>query len=345
MIVSDIVETARSLTGCGKGILAMDESIATANQRLAAAGIEPTKALRRDWRELLISTPGLHEDISGVILADETIHQAAANGTPLCDLLVLGNIIPGIKVDTGAWPLALHNGERVTEGLDGLRERLRHYAGLGARFAKWRTVLTLGPALPSAASIDANAHALARFAALAQECGLVPVVEPELIMSGDLPLSRSEEATEAILQSVFAALHTQDVVLEAVILKPNMVLPGLDWPGVVLPETVATATLDCLLRAVPAAVAGIAFLSGGQAGPLACERLNAINTSRSLDRSIPPWPLVFSFARALQQPALSIWQGKAENCPAAQAALRHRTRCSRAAIHGNYSNAMDVGSA
>lgn len=345
MMISDIVETARSLTGYGKGILAMDESIPTANQRLAAAGITPTDALRHAWRELLITAPGLHEDISGVILAAETIHQAAADGTPLPDLLVLKNIIPGIKVDSGAWPLALHKRETVTEGLDGLRERLQCYAGLGARFAKWRAVLTLGPALPSAASIEANAHALARFAALAQECGLVPVVEPELIMSGDLPLSRSEAATEAVLQSVFAALHTQDVVLEAVILKPNMVLPGHDWPGAVSPEQIATATLDCLLRAVPAAVAGIAFLSGGQAGPLACELLNTINNHRSLDRSIPPWPLVFSFARALQQPALDIWQGKAENCPAAQAALRHRTRCSHAAIHGQYSDAMEAGSA
>lgn len=345
MMVSDIVETARSLTGYGKGILAMDESIATANQRLAAAGIPPTDALRRDWRELLVTTPGLHEDISGVILADETFHQAAADGTPLPDLLLLNYIIPGIKVDTGAWPLALHTGERVTEGLDGLRERLQHYAALGARFAKWRAVLNLGPALPSAASIDANAHALARFAALAQECGLVPIVEPELIMSGDLPLSRSEAATEAVLQGLFAPLHTQDVILEAVILKSNMVLPGVDWPGSVSAEAIATATLDCLLRAVPAAVAGIAFLSGGQAGPVACERLNAINTSRSLDRSIPPWPLVFSFGRALQQPALAIWQGKAENSAAAQAALRNRARCSHAAIHGQYSAAMEANGA
>ena len=345
MMPTDIAETARSLAGYGKGILAIDESIATMNRRLEAAGIAATAASRRDWRDLIITTPDLHKDISGVILADETIDQAATDGTAFIAVLAAHNIIPGIKVDIGARPLALHKGETVTEGLDGLRDRLQHYAGLGARFAKWRAVLALGPALPSGGGIDANAHALARFAALAQECGLVPVVEPELIMSGDLPLAHSEAATEAVLQGVFAALHRQNVVLEAMVLKPNMVLPGRDWPGEVSHEDIATATLDCLLRTVPAAVAGIAFLSGGQAGPLACARLNAINNCQGLDRARPPWPLVFSFGRALQQPAIDIWHGKAENRSAAQAALRHRSRCSHAALHGRYADAMEAAPA
>lgn len=342
MMPTDIVEMARSLAGYGKGILAIDESIATMDRRLTAAGVTPTEASRRAWRDLLITTPDLHADISGVILADETIHQAATDGTTFIAVLAAHNIIPGIKVDIGARPLALHSGETVTDGLDGLRDRLQHYASLGARFAKWRAVLALGPAMPSDAGIDANAHALARFAALAQECGLVPVVEPELIMSGDMPLAQSEAATEAVLQGVFAALHTQNVVLEAMVLKPNMVLPGRDWSGEVSHEEIATATLDCLLRTVPAAVAGIAFLSGGQPGPLACARLNAINNCQGLDRARPPWPLVFSFGRALQQPAIDIWQGKAENRSTAQAAFRHRSRCSHAAIHGHYSDAMEA---
>jgi len=345
MSLADLVETARSLAGYGRGILAIDESIATMDRRLAAAGIAPTAESRLAWRDLLITTPDLHADISGVILADETIHQAATDGTAFIAVLAAQNIIAGIKVDTGARPLALHQGETVTEGLDGLRERLEHYASLGARFAKWRAVFALGPALPSAGAIDANAHALARYAALAQECGLVPVVEPELIMSGDRPLAHSEAASEAVLQGVFAALHAQNIVLEAMVLKPNMVLPGRDWSGQVSPHEIATATLDCLLRTVPAAVAGIAFLSGGQAGPLACARLNAINGCQGLDRACPPWPLVFSFGRALQQPAIDIWQGKAENRGAAQAALRHRTRCSHAAIHGQYSDAVEADQA
>lgn len=345
MMLGDLTRTARSLVGNGKGILAIDESIGTMNRRLIAAGIAPTEASRRARRDLLITAPGLHDDISGVILADETIHQSAADGTPFLALLGGQDMIAGIKVDTSAWPLALHDGETVTEGLDGLRTRLLHYASLGARFAKWRAVLDLGPALPSAAGIDANAHALARFAALAQECGLVPMVEPELIMSGDLPLAHSQAATESVLHGLFAALHAQNVVLEAMVLKPNMVLPGRDWLGELSPADIAAATLDCLLRTVPAAVAGIAFLSGGQAGPLACARLNAINTCPGRDRARPPWPLVFSFGRALQQPAIDIWRGQAEHRGAAQAALRHRARCSYAAIHGDYTRAVEADQA
>jgi fructose-bisphosphate aldolase class I len=345
MLSSDLVETAQSLVGYGKGILAIDESIGTMDRRLVAAGIAATEDTRRDWRELLISTPELHEDVSGVILVDETIHQPMADGTHFVAALAAHNIIAGIKVDRGARPLALHEHETVTEGLDGLRERLLHYAGLGARFAKWRALFAVGAGLPSVAGIDANAHALARFAALAQEAGLVPIVEPELIMKGDQSLACNQQATDAVLNGVFSALHRQGVVLEAMILKPNMVLPGSIWIGEVTPEEIAVATLDCLLRAVPAAVAGIAFLSGGQAGPLACARLNAINCSQGLDRARTPWPLSFSFGRALQQPAIDIWHGNAANRSAAQTALRHRSRCSHAAIHGHYTAVMEAGSA
>ena len=345
MLSSDLVETAQSLVGYGKGILAIDESIATMDRRLVAAGIAATEDSRRGWRELLISTPELHEDISGVILADETIHQAMSDGTPIVAALAAQNIIAGIKVDRGARPLALHPSETVTEGLDGLRERLLHYAGLGARFAKWRALFAVGAGLPSAAAIDANAHALARFAALAQEAGLVPIVEPELIMAGDQALACNQQATDAVLNGIFSALHSQGVVLEAMILKPNMVLPGSIWIGAATSEDIAVATLDCLLRAVPAAVAGVAFLSGGQAGALACARLNAINGSQGLDRARTPWPLSFSFGRALQQPAIDIWHGNVANRSAAQAALRHRSRCSHAAIHGHYTDAMEAGSA
>lgn len=345
MLPSDLVETAQSLVGYGKGILAIDESIVTMDRRLVAAGIAATEEARRDWRELLISTPGLHEDISGIILADETIHQTLADGTPFVTALAAHNIIPGIKVDRGARPLALHEHETVTEGLDGLRERLLHYAGLGARFAKWRALFAVGAGLPSGAGIDANAHALARFAALAQEAGLVPIVEPELIMTGDQSLASNQQATDALLNGVFTALRTQGVVLEAMILKPSMVLPGSNWAGDISPEDIAVATLDCLLRAVPAAVAGVAFLSGGQAGALACARLNAINCSQGLDRARTPWPLSFSFGRALQQPAIDIWHGNVANSAAAQEAVRHRSRCSHTAIHGHYTDAMEAGSA
>lgn len=341
----DLVDTAQRLAGHGKGILAIDESIGTMNQRLAAAGIAPSEASRRAWRELLISTPGLSEDVSGVILADETIHQTLADGSGFVATLAARNIIAGIKVDLGARPLALHRGETVTEGLDGLRERFGLYAGLGARFAKWRAIFPLGTGLPSAAGIDANAHALARFAALAQEAGLVPIVEPELIMAGDQPLASNQQATEAVLIGVFHALRAQGVAFEALILKPNMVLPGSDRACDAMIADIATATLDCLLRAVPAAVAGIAFLSGGQAGALACARLNAINCHPGRNRARTPWPLTFSFGRALQQPAIDVWHGNAANSTAAQAALRHRSRCSHAAIHGLYTDAMEGGSA
>ena len=332
---------ARLLVACGKGVLAMDESIATCNRRFAAAGIPQTEGLRHAYRVLLITTPDLGDYISGAILSDETIRQTGPDGRAFASYMTSRGIMPGIKVDAGVKPLALHAAETVTEGLDGLRERLLYYAGRGARFAKWRAVLALGEGLPSGAGLAANAHALARYAALCQECGLVPIVEPELIMSGDQPLKVSEQATEAVLHAVFEALHIQGVALEAAILKPNMVLPGANWPGEAAAEEIAASTVDCLLRTVPAALAGIAFLSGGQPGPLAAARLNAINRRHGLEASVPPWPLVFSFARAIQQPGLEIWHGDEANRVAAQAAVAHRAHCSHAAIHGNYSDAME----
>lgn len=332
-----LVEVARALVGRGKGILAMDESNATCSERFAAAGIPQTEDARRAYRELLITTPQLEACISGAILFDETIRQQTRDGTPFTDVLIGRGIIPGIKVDIGATPLAGHPEEKVTEGLDGLRARLEQYFRMGARFAKWRAVIEPGGGLPSRACIEANAHALARYAALCQEAGLVPVVEPEVLMGGEHSLQRCRVVTEDVLVAVFAALHAQTVTLEAMILKPNMVLPGLDAPVQVSIDEVADATLGCLLRTVPAAVAGVAFLSGGQSGEQAAARLNGINL-----RCGSPWPLAFSFARAIQQPALRIWGGEEAHRVVAQYAVLHRARCSRAAIAGEYSVAMEA---
>ena len=342
MTTEALVETARLLVACGKGLLAMDESNGTANRRFAAVGIPQTAAMRQAYRTLLITTTGLGDYLSGAILADETIRQNTPDGRPFVTLLTERGIIPGIKVDLGAHSLALHLGEKVTEGLDGLGDRLRDYAALGARFAKWRAVLAIGDGLPSRACMAANAHALARYAALCQAGGIVPIVEPEVVMTGDHSSARSGEATEAVLRAVFSALVEQGVALEAMILKPNMVLAGSDWPEDMSAERVAAATLTCLLRTVPAAVAGIAFLSGGQSGQLAAARLDAINRARSLDSSRAPWPLVFSFARAIQHPGLQIWQGNEANVAAAQAAVAHRARSSHAAIHGRYDAELEA---
>jgi fructose-bisphosphate aldolase class I len=341
-VTAELIETARLLVACGKGLLAMDESNDTCNRRFAEVGIPQTEDARRRYRALLITTPGLEKAISGAILSDETIRQSAPDGRPFVALLADRGIVPGIKVDLGTHGLALHPGETVTEGLDGLAERLRDYAAMGAHFAKWRAVLAIGDGLPSAAAIAANAHALARYAALCQAAGIVPIVEPEVLMTGTHSSERSGEATAAVLRAVVAGLVEQGVMLEAMILKPNMVLAGSDWPGETTAETVAAETLSCLLRTVPAAVAGIAFLSGGQSGPLAAQRLDAINRRRSLDESRAPWPLVFSFARAIQHPGLQIWQGDDANIEAAQAAVRHRARCCHAAIHGNYDAAIEA---
>jgi fructose-bisphosphate aldolase, class I len=336
-----LIATAHAMLAEGKGVLAMDESNATCNQRFAAVGIAQTLEMRRAYRELLLTAPRLNDCISGVILYDETIHQATAQGTPFVQAAAEAGILIGIKVDTGAKDLAAHPGEKVTEGLDGLRERLQSYFQQGARFAKWRGVIAVDDAtLPSHACIQANAHALARYAALCQEAGLMPVIEPEVLMSGAHTQARCQQVTEAVLRSVFEQLVQQDVLLEAVILKPNMVTAGLACATQNTALEVADATLQCLLRTVPAAVPGIAFLSGGQSGRLASSRLNAMHANHG--KRPVPWQLTFSFARALQHPALGIWAGLDANRAAAQAALLHRARCNSAALKGQYNDAMEV---
>jgi len=321
-----------------RGLLAMDESNPTCNKRFAKLAIPQTVDARRAWRELILTTAGLGESISGAILYDETIRQQKKDGTPFVKIIADAGIIPGIKVDTGAKELAGHPGEKITEGLDGLRDRLAEYFEMGARFAKWRAVITPGEGLPSGGCIAANAQALARYAALCQEAGLVPVVEPEVLMDGRHSLDRCREITEEVLRTVFTELYAQGVMLEGLILKPNMVLPGLTCPTQEGADEVADATLKCLLRVVPAAVPGIAFLSGGQSSELASARLNAMNVRF---KSRLPWALAFSFARAIQQPAMEIWRGQEANVPAAQQALYHRAKCNRAARSGEYNAAME----
>jgi fructose-bisphosphate aldolase class I len=333
-----LIDTARTLVASDKGLLAMDESNPTCNKRFARVGIPQTEESRRAYREMIVTTPGLGECISGAILYDETIHQRKKDGTPFLKVITDAGIIPGIKVDTGAKRLAGHIGEKVTEGLDGLRERLAEYSRMGARFAKWRAVIAIGDGIPSRGCIEANAQALARYAALCQEAGLVPAVEPEVLMAGEHTLERCCEVTEEVLRTVFNQLNGQRVMLEGMILKPNMVLPGLGCPSQEAVDEVAEATVRCLLRAVPAAVPGIAFLSGGQSGELASARLNAMNVRF---KSRLPWALAFSFARAIQQPALEIWQGREARVVAAQQALYHRASCDRAARRGEYSAARD----
>jgi fructose-bisphosphate aldolase class I len=285
-----------------------------------------------------VSTPGLGESIGGAILYDETIRQQKEDGTPLVKVLIEAGIIPGIKVDTGAKDLAGHPGEKVTEGLDGLRDRLQDYFEMGARFAKWRAVIAIGEGLPSWGCLESNAHALARYAALCQEAGLVPVVEPEVVMDGEHTLEQCCEVTEKVLRTVFSELFAQRVLLEGMVLKPNMVLPGMSSISQPTLDEVADATVNCFLRSVPAAVPAIAFLSGGQPAELASARLNAMNVRF---KSRLPWTLAFSFARAIQQPALELWKGRGENVLAAQQALDHRARCNQAARRGEYSQEME----
>lgn len=340
MNAEELFCTARMLVADHKGLLAMDESNPTCNKRFARLGIPQTVEARRDYRELIVTTPGLGEYISGAILYDETIRQNKMDGTPFVQVLTEAGIIPGIKVDTGAKDMAGHPGEKITEGLDGLRDRLREYSKMGARFAKWRAVITVGDGLPSRGCIEANAQALARYAALCQEGGLVPVIEPEVLMEGSHSLESCCDVTEEVLREVFNQLYNQRVNLQGMILKPNMVLPGLIFPRQEDVEEVADATVNCLLRAVPAAVPGIAFLSGGQPGELASARLNAMNVRF---KSRMPWGLAFSFARAIQQPALELWQGKEVHVLAAQQALYHRAKCNAAARRGAYNTAMEKG--
>jgi fructose-bisphosphate aldolase, class I len=339
MKTQDLIDTARTLVAGGKGLLAMDESNPTCNKRFAELGIPQTVEARRAYRELIVTTPSLGECISGAILYDETIRQSKKDGTPFIKALTDAGIIPGIKVDTGATDMACHPGEKITEGLDGLRGRLKEYFQMGARFAKWRAVIAVGEGIPSRGCIEANAQALARYAALCQEAGLVPIVEPEALMDGEHSLERCREVTEEVLRTVFNQLCTQRVMLEGMILKPNMVLPGLTCSNQNPVDEVADATVKCLLRAVPAAVPGIAFLSGGQSSELASARLNAMNIRF---RPRVPWALAFSFARAIQQPAMKIWRGEEAQTLAAQQALYHRAWCNQAARRGEYNAAMET---
>jgi fructose-bisphosphate aldolase class I len=337
--VTDLEAIARALVARGKGILAADESQPTMARRLAALGIENTEEQRRRYRQMLFTTPGLGAYISGVILFDETLRQRADDGAPFPDVLARADIAPGIKVDKGTKPLAGAPGELITEGLDGLRERLLEYRALGARFAKWRAVITIGTGLPSDYCLETNAHALARYAALCQETALVPIVEPEVLMDGDHSLARCFEVTEATLRAVFSALSGQRVRPEAMLLKASMVLPGKSCPQQAGVGEVAEATLRCLRRTVPAAVPGIVFLSGGQDEVHATAHLNAMNAMEPAQ----PWELGFSYARALQATAMRTWAGRADNVPAAQDALAHRARCNAAAREGRYTPAMEEG--
>jgi fructose-bisphosphate aldolase class I len=336
MATPTIESTVAALIAPDKGILAADESFPTIEKRFKALNISSTEENRRDYRELLFTTPGLSEFISGVILFDETMRQRTKAGVPMPEVLTKQGIIPGIKVDKGTTALANFAGEKITQGLDGLRERLIEYRDLGARFTKWRAVITIGENIPTRTCIEANAQALALFAALSQEAGLVPIVEPEVQMNGSHTIARCEEVTNAALKSVFGALFDYRVVLEQLLLKTGMILSGAECPEQADVEVVAGTTRRCLRRTVPAAVPGIVFLSGGQSDEFATQRLNAI--CRVGDA---PWRLSFSFGRALQSPALKIWKGSRENVVAAQAALHHRTQCNSSAIQGKYSATME----
>jgi fructose-bisphosphate aldolase, class I len=337
----DTESTARTLVADGRGILAADETPGTLTKRFDALGIRSTEQSRRTYRELLFTAPDAATSISGVIMQDETIRQKSSTGTPLPQVLASQGIVPGIKVDTGAKPLAGAAGETITEGLDGLRERLAEYRGMGARFAKWRAVIHIADALPGRACVSANAHALARYAALCQEGGLVPIVEPEVLMDGAHSIERCEEVTGMVLHAVFRALFEQGISLESMLLKPNMVVPGKGSSDRASVQDVATATLRCLRRHVPAAVPGIVFLSGGQSDRLATAHLNAINRLPGSK----PWKLSFSYGRALQDAALEAWHGRDENRRAAQEALAHRARCNGAASLGRYADELETISA
>lgn len=329
MSAKDLETTARALVQPGKGLLAADESTPTITKRFIPIGLSSTEEHRRAYREMLFTTPGLGESISGVILFDETIRQKGSDGTPFPEVLRRQGIIPGIKVDKGAKPMAHFPGEKITEGLDGLRDRFAEYFELGARFSKWRAVLLIGPGIPTTACVSSNAEALARFATLSQEAGLVPIVEPEVLRDGDHDIKRCEEVTEDVLRKVFRALAAHRVVLEQMLLKPNMVTAGEGSPRQASPEEVAEATLRCLRRTVPAAVPGIAFLSGGQSDVQATRHLNLMNRIGGV-----PWQLSFSYGRALQAPALQAWNGR--DVRAGQEALQHRAKSNSAARYGRY---------
>ncbi|MCS7006981.1 MAG: class I fructose-bisphosphate aldolase [Thermoleophilia bacterium] len=335
MSSTELHETARAIVADHKGILAADESTGTMTKRLASIGVESTPENRRSFRGLLFSAPGMEEYIGGVILYDETIRQAADDGTPFPELLASKGVIPGIKVDTGAHDLAGFPGEKVTEGLDGLRGRLEEYRGLGARFAKWRAVIAIGDGIPTGTCIRANAHALARYAALCQEQGLVPIVEPEVLMDGDNTIERCYEVTAQTLHAVYDLLFCYDVDLRGTLLKPNMVISGKGCPEQATAAEIAEQTIRCFLDHVPASVPGIVFLSGGQSEIQATENLNAIN------RVGGPWTLSFSYGRALQASALKAWAGDPANAEAAQAAFVHRARMNSLAAAGAWSAELE----
>lgn len=327
----ELVDTIKELTKDGKGLLAMDESTASCNARFEKAGIAATEEMRRDYRELIITTPGLSEYISGAILYDETIRQKGRDGIPLLEKLLKAGIIPGIKVDTGAKDLPFFPEEKITEGLDKLRERLIEYKKMGARFAKWRAVFQIGQEMPHYGCIAANVSALCRYAALCQESDIVPIVEPEVLMDGNHSLQKCFEVTEKVLKNLFYEIYLQRVDLACMILKPNMVLAGKDCPEQPTADKVAEATVECFLRSVPASVPAIAFLSGGQSPQLASERLNAMNARY---KTKAPWKLTFSFSRAIQEPALSAWKGDSKNISKAQDLLKERARANSAATLG-----------
>jgi fructose-bisphosphate aldolase, class I len=339
----ELQKTARSMVAEGKGLLAMDESTGTCNKRFEKVGIPTTEEYRRAYRELILTTPSLSDFISGAILYDETIHQSTSSGIPFIQVMKDAGMIPGIKLDKGAKPLAGHSEERVTEGLDELRERIAEYYSMGARFAKWRAVITIGnnaagKVIPGLGCIEANAHALARYAALCQEGGLVPIVEPEVLIDGDHTLERCYEVTEATIHEVFRQLYSQKVAFDQMILKPSMVISGASCPIQASVEEVATATVHCLRNTVPAAVAGVAFLSGGQTIIQASAHLNAMHV---MFKGQLPWSLTFSYARAIQQPALEYWKGDSANVDTAQKLLYHRAMCNGAASRGLYQADME----
>jgi fructose-bisphosphate aldolase class I len=334
--MSRLEDVARALVAPHKGILAADESSGTIEKRFKSIGVASTEQNRRDYREMLFRTPGAEEFISGVILYDETIRQQAVDGTLLAKVLQDKGIVPGIKVDTGAKALAFSSKEKITEGLDGLRERLIEYRGMGAKFAKWRAVITIGDGIPTDYCLATNAHALARYAALCVEAGIVPIVEPEVLMDGPHTIERCFEVTERTLHRVFGELYDQRVPLEQILLKPNMVLSGTECATQASVQQVAEATLACFRRTVPAAVPGIVFLSGGQSDELATAHLNEMNRLGG-----GPWQLSFSYGRALQAPALKAWGGKTANVGAGQKAYYHRAKCNGAARSGRYTDAME----
>ena len=337
MNVQEMEQVARALVAEGKGILAADESFPTIMKRFKKIGIESTDTNRQAYRAMLFTTPDIGRYISGVIMFDETVRQDGGDGTPFPKLLERQGILPGIKVDKGAKVLANSPGEKITEGLDGLRDRLAEYRTLGARFAKWRAVIAIADDLPTRFCIDANAHALARYAALCQEAGITPIVEPEVLMDGGHTIERCDQVTEATLKSVFFQLHAHRVALEGTLLKPNMVISGKDGPRRAGIEEVAEATVRCLRRSVPAAVPGIVFLSGGQSSEVATAHLNAMNAMGD-----HPWQLSFSYGRALQDEALDAWKGNAANVSAGQRAFAHRAKLVSAARHGKYTREMEA---